>query len=366
MIRLTEVRLAEGAQKLVNEVLDSGHLVQGPMVSRFEAEVCQLTGTDHAVAVSSGTTALVAALEARGVGPGDEVITTPWTFAATLNAILERGARARLVDIRADDFTLDDTALASVVGPSTAAVLPVHLYGQPADMPAILGLAQRHGLAVIEDAAQAHGAAIHGQAAGSLGTAGCFSFYATKNVTTGEGGVVTTDDDALADRLRTLRNQGMRQRYGYERPGHNYRMTDIQAAIGVAEMGELAGRTEHRRANAARLTEGLAGIEGLTLPVERPGRRHVYHQYTMRVGAEARLDRDALMQGLEVRGIQAAPYYPRALPDYACYRDHPNVVAEPVPEAQRAAKQVLSLPVHPWLTDSDLDRMVTTVRELLG
>lgn len=366
MIRLVEVRLAEGTQKLVSEVLDSGHLVQGPLVRRFESEVCDLTGTDHAVAVSSGTVALVAALEALGIGPGDEVVSTPWTFAATLNAILERGARARLVDIRPDDFTLDVDALLSAVGPSTTAVLPVHLYGQPADMPAILGLAQRRDLAVIEDAAQAHGAAIHGQAVGSLGTAGCFSFYATKNVTTGEGGVVTTNDGNVADRLRTLRNQGMRQRYGYEMPGHNYRMTDICAAIGVAEMGELAARTERRRANAARLTEGLAGIPGLTTPGEQPGRRHVFHQYTVRIGAGARLGRDALIDELTVRGIEAAAYYPQALHDYACYRDHPRVVTEPVPQTEQAAREVLSLPVHPWLTEPDLDQIVTTVRELLG
>jgi dTDP-4-amino-4,6-dideoxygalactose transaminase len=200
---------------------------------------------------------------------------------------------------------------------------------------------------------------------GSLGAAACFSFYATKNMTTGEGGMVTTDDEATAARLRTLRNQGMGARYAYERPGHNARLTDLQAAIGVAEVAELATRTDRRRANAAALSAGLAGLAGLTVPVEMPGRRHVYHQYTVRVGPDARLDRDTLAAELQARGIGTGVYYPQALHTYDCFRTHARVLAGPLPEAERAAREVLSLPIHPWLTPADLDHIVTTLADLL-
>jgi perosamine synthetase len=364
-IRVTEVHLGPRAEALVTDVLRSGQLAQGPMVARFEDGFREVVGTGHAVAVSSGTTALTVTLEALGVGPGDEIVTTPWTFVATLNAVLQRGARARLVDIRADDYTMDPEALAAALGSSTRAVLPVHLYGHPADMAAIVPMAEGAGLAVVEDAAQAHGASVDGRPVGSFGV-GCFSFYATKNVTTGEGGMVTTDDEELAEAVRTLRNQGMRQRYAYQVPGHNHRMTDLQAAIGVAELDDLAERTGRRRANAVRLSAGLIGIPGLVTPTERPGCTHVYHQYTVRITEDARLDRDTVAKELETLGVGTGIYYPRPLHDYDCYRHHPAVQVDPVPEAERAARQVLSLPVHPWLGHRDLDRIITAVRGLLG
>jgi dTDP-4-amino-4,6-dideoxygalactose transaminase len=365
MIRVSEVHLDDQAEALVVQVLHSGHLVQGPMVERFEAAFREITGTAHAVAVNNGTTALVLALEAVGIGPGDEVITTPFTFAATVNAILERGATARLVDIWPDDFTIDVAAAGQAVGPTTRAIMPVHLYGQPADLPALVEITAGSDVALIEDAAQAHGATIGDRAVGSVGV-GCFSLYATKNLTTGEGGVVTTDDDSVAARLRVLRNQGMGARYVYEMPGHNFRMTDLHAAIGVAEIQHLPVRTERRRTNATQLTTGLAGIEGLTTPIEQPGRTHVYHQYTVRVGPAARLDRDTLAKELEARGVGSGVYYPRALHEYDCFRGHPRVVVDgSLQEAERAGREVLSLPVHPWLSDGDLDRITTTIHELL-
>jgi dTDP-4-amino-4,6-dideoxygalactose transaminase len=364
MINVSEVHLDAEADALVLQVLHSGQLAQGPMVARFEAAFREISGTTHAVAVNNGTTALELALEATGVGPGDEVITTPFTFGATVNSILARGATARLVDIRADDFTIDATATEQAVGPRARAIVPVHLYGHPADLPALVELAESSGAVIVEDAAQAHGAAVAGRPVGSFGL-GCFSLYATKNLTTGEGGVVTTDDDALADRLRTIRNQGMGQRYAYDMPGHNYRMTDLHAAVGVAEIQHLPARTERRRTNATQLTTGLAGIEGLTTPIEQPGRTHVYHQYTVRVGPAARLDRDTLAKELEARGVGSGVYYPRALHEYDCFRRHPRVIVGPVPEAERAGREVLSLPVHPWLSDADLDRITTTIHELL-
>jgi perosamine synthetase len=361
------VRLGPEEEALVLEVLRSGQLAQGPKVAelerRFAAEVAD---TRHAVAVSSGTAALVLALAALDLAPGDEVVTSPFTFPATVNAALQSGAVVRFCDIRADDFTLDADQLPFLVGERTRAVVPVHLYGQAADMAPIRAAAARVGAAVVEDAAQAHLATYGGRRVGGLGAAGCFSFYATKNMTTGEGGMVTTDDDALADRVRLLRSQGMRRRYEYEAPGHNFRLTDLQAAVGIPQIGRLAERTERRRRHAARLSDGLAGVPGLVLPVTAPGRDHVWHQYTVRVTGDAVIDRDALAAALAAADIASGIYYPRAVTEYECYREHPRVVARDVPVAAAAAREVLSLPVHPWLADADVDRIVGTVRDVLA
>lgn len=365
MIRVTEVRLDEAVEPLVLEVLRSGRLAQGPMVARFEQAFGRISGTSHAVAVNNGTTALVAALKSVGVGPGDEVVTSPFTFVATINAALECGARVRFADIRPDDYTLDPAAVAEVMSPDTRVVMPVHLYGHPADMVAFDDLTARTGVALVEDAAQAHGAQVEGRPVGSFGV-GCFSFYATKNLTTGEGGMVTTDDDAVRDRLALLRNQGMRERYVYEIAGHNYRMTELQAAVGLGEVAQLERRTERRRSNAAVLNEMLSDVDGLETPVEQPGCRHVYHQYTVRIGENARCGRDAFVASLAAEGIEAGVYYPRAVYDYESYRDNPAVEAGPFPEAERAARQVASLPVHPWLSDDDLDHIGAVVRKVLS
>src|SRR5438477_662995 len=237
-IRITEVRIGDEEKQAVLGVLDSGQLAQGPVVAELERQFADICGVPHAVAVSNGTVALVAALQALGLGPGDEVITTPFSFAATLNAILESGATARFADIR-DDFTLDPQSAATLVNERTRALLPVHLYGLPADLPALSALAADAGLHLIEDSAQAHGAAFGDRVTGSFGT-GCFSLYATKNVQSGEGGLITTADDALADRLRLLRNQGTRAPYQYEVPGHNWRLTDLQAAIAGPQLARRA------------------------------------------------------------------------------------------------------------------------------
>jgi dTDP-4-amino-4,6-dideoxygalactose transaminase len=335
------------------------------MVARLEAQFAELVDVGHAVAVNNGTTALVAALQAVGLRPGDEVVTSPFTFVATVNAALEAGATVRFADIGLDDFTIDPAGVEQVLSERTRVVMPVHLYGQGADMGAIARLAERHGLTVVEDAAQAHGAQVDGRPVGGFGV-GCFSLYATKNVTTGEGGMVTTDDDAVADRLRLLRNQGMRARYQYEIAGHNYRMTDLQAAIGIPQMERLAATTDRRRRNASRLDEGLAGLPGLVLPREVPGRTHVYHQYTVRVTDDAPIDRDQLAARLAEAGVGSGTYYPKAVYDYDCYRDHPGVVVGDTPNAEQAAREVLSLPVHAHLTDTDLDTVVEAVRAAMG
>jgi perosamine synthetase len=362
-VPISAVRLGPEVEEKVLGVLRSGTLAQGPVVAELEAGFRSLVGTRHALAVNSGTTALVLALEALGVGPGDEVLTSPFTFAATLNAILERGATARFADI-GDDFTIRPAQAEALLTGRTKAIVPVHLYGLPADMAALAALAGRAGIGVVEDAAQAHGATVGGRPAGSFGL-GCFSLYATKNLTSGEGGVVTTDDDALADRMAVLRNQGMRERYRYELAGHNYRMTDLHAAVAVPQLARLAEATERRRRHAALLTAGLADLEELELPAPVPGRDHVWHQYTVRVRPASPLGRDALAEGLAARGIGTGTYYPRVVYDYDCYRSHPGVVCDPVPRAQEAARTVLSLPVHPHLVEGDVERVVAAVRAVV-
>lgn len=364
-IRLSSIAIDKASEQLVIETLRSGQLAQGPMVARLERDFASLCGVKHAVAVSNGTVALGAALQALGVGPGDEVVTTPFTFVATLNAVLACGAVARLVDIDGDTFTLDPTAVAEAICDQTRVIMPVHLYGQPADMRALCSLAADHDLAIVEDAAQAHGARVDGRTVGSFGV-GCFSMYATKNVTSGEGGMVTTDDDWVADVLRVLRNEGMRTRYDYERIGYNYRLTDVQAAIALPQLQKLAESNERRRANAACLDRGLAGVPGLVTPAVAPGREHVYHQYTVRVGPEARLARDELERSLAEHGIETGVYYPRLVHDYECFRGHPHVAASALPEASRAAHEVLSLPVHPRLSADDVDHIVGVIRDALS
>lgn len=365
-IPITVVDVPAEAEDLVIGVLRSGRLAQGPMVERLEAAAAAMAGTSHAVAVSSGTAALVASLGVLDLAPGDEVLTSPFTFVATLNAILEAGAVATFADV-GDDFVVSADAFDRAIGPRTRVVLPVHLYGQMAEMPRIAELARSRGVAVVEDAAQAHGACVDGRPAGSFGL-GCFSLYATKNATAGEGGLVTTDDDDLADRLRILRNQGMRERYVYEVAGHNYRMTELQAAVAVAELGVLASRNERRRENAEALLGGLAGIDGLGLPHVAPGRVHAWHQFTVRVGPDASIDRDELARRLRAAGIETGIYYPRVVFDAAPYRDHPQVHGSmaDVPHAAAAAREVLSLPVHWALSGDDRSRIVEAVRSALG
>ncbi|HEY5437264.1 MAG TPA: DegT/DnrJ/EryC1/StrS family aminotransferase [Acidimicrobiales bacterium] len=357
------MRFGAEEEDSVLEVLRSGRLAQGPKVEELERLFAEAHGATFAVAVNNGTTALVAAMRALDLEPGDEVITSPFSFVATLNSILEAGATARFADV-GDDFCLDPASVEALIGPRTKAILPVHLFGLPADMDALSQIAQRHDLAIVEDAAQAHGAMVADRPVGTYGLA-CFSLYATKNITSGEGGVITTNDASKAERLRLLRNQGMRARYEYVIAGHNYRMTELQAAIAIPQMHRLEAITSRRRANAAKLSEGLAGISGLHLPVEPTGRTHVFHQYTVRVGADAICDRGHLAKRLEDAGVGSGIYYPRLMHDYDCYRNHPLVGKDSTPRAASVAAEVLSLPVHQHLTDADVDEVVAAVREAL-
>ncbi|SCL30880.1 DegT/DnrJ/EryC1/StrS family aminotransferase [Micromonospora inyonensis] len=332
-------------------VLRSGRVVQGPEVAAFEEEFAELVAGRHCVAVNSGTSALQLTLMALGFGPGDEIIVPSFSFAASANSIRLVGAEPVFVDIEPGSFCLDPAAVEAAVGPRTKAIMPVHLYGHPAAMDKIMAIAERHGLAVVEDAAQAHGAALNGTPVGAFGTAGCFSFYPTKNMHSLEGGMITTADPVLARTLRLLRNQGMEQRYANEIVGANMRMTDVAAAIGRVQLTQLGEWTEQRRSNAKFLD---SRITGMVTPPVADAARHVYHQYTVRV----RGDRDAAQQRLTELGIGNAVYYPTPI-----HRLKPYLTADgqpgpwDLPETERAAAEVISLPIHPSLTQADLERI---------
>lgn len=358
MITMVKPILGAEEQAAVAAVLASGQLAQGARVAEFEERFAAFCGVRHAVAVSSGTTALWLALLAHDIGPGDEVITTPFSFIATANAVLYTGATPVFVDIDPRTFNLDPDRIEAAITSRTRAILPVHLYGLPCDMDRIIDIAARYGLAVIEDACQAHGAAVNGRRAGSFGT-GCFSFYATKNMTTGEGGIVTTGDDAIADRARLLRAHGMRQRYYHEQLGYNFRMTDIQAALGLVQLGRLPELTARRQANAAFLASALADVEAIFLPVCDAGYEHVYHQFTVRVPG----CRDAFRTGMAARGVGTEVYYPRTIPEQTVYRDLGFNVFLPMAEA--AVQEVVSLPVHPALSPADLEQIAWAVTDTL-
>jgi dTDP-4-amino-4,6-dideoxygalactose transaminase len=346
-------------------VLRGGMVVQGPEVAAFEEEFGALVAGRHCVAVNSGTSALLLPLVALGIGAGDEVIVPSFTFAATANAVRLTGATPVFADIDARTFCLDPASVAALIGPRTAAIMPVHLYGHPADMDALGELATRYSLAMVEDAAQAHGAALNGTPVGAFSEASAFSFYPTKNMHSLEGGMVATPDAELARKVRLLRNQGMEQRYANEVVGYNMRMTDVAAAIGREQLKKLPGWNERRRTNAAKLNAGIdsagphadAASSGVRTPSVADGATHVYHQYTVRVPGGRR---DALQAFLTAQGIGSAVYYPtpvHRLPPFTSFAD-----GAALPETNTAAAEVLSLPVHPSLSDADLDRIAAAVR----
>jgi perosamine synthetase len=365
MIPITTVRFGPEEEAAVLEVLRSGAIAQGPKVAELESEFAAQYGVPHAIAVNNGTTALIAAIQVLELEPGDEVITTPFTFVATLNAILQAGATAVFADAQADDFNIDPAAVAAQVTDRTRVIAPVHLYGQMADMDPLVALSEKHGLRILEDAAQAQGATYGDRFAGSYGL-GTFSLYATKNMTTGEGGIITTDDDRLADRLRLLRNQGMRARYQYEMAGNNYRLTDLQAALGLPQLRRYDETVARRRANAARLSSVLDGVPGIVAPRTIEGRGHVWHQYTIRVTEEAGISRDELSAKLLERGVGSGIYYPKLTYDYEAYAGHPQIRVSEVSVASKLSREALSLPVHAALTEAELDTVAGTVASIVA
>ena len=353
MIPIARPQMGEEEKSRVWDAMTSGSLAQGPRVREFEERFAEFIGARHAIATSSGTTALHLALLGHDIGPGDEVITVPFTFIASANSILYTGARPVFVDVDEHDFAMDVGKVEAAITPRTKAIMPVSLYGQPADMPAITAIADRHGLAVVEDACQAHGAGIEQRRSGTWG-AGTFSFYPTKNMTTGEGGMLTTDDAELAERVRLLREHGMKVRYHHDVVGYNFRMTDIAAAIGLAQLPKLDGYNDRRREIAARYDRDLRGV---VTPTVRPGVTHVYHQYTIRVQR-----RDEFAERLKERGVGSAIYYPIPV-----HRQKPFVALgygdEAYPVTDRLTEEVLSIPVHPSLSDDEVAQVIGAVNE---
>ena len=350
MIPAARPEIGDEERAAVDRVMRSGMLAQGPEVAAFETEFSAIVNGLHSVAVNSGTSALHMAFLAAGVGPGDEVIVPSFSFAATANAVALAGATPVFVDIEIDHFATDPAAIEAAITPRTKAIMPVHLYGHPANLVAITAIADKHGLLLFEDAAQAHAASVDGVPVGAWGIAGSFSFYPTKNMTSGEGGMITTPSAEVARLARVLRNQGMERRYENEVVGFNTRMTDIHAAIGRVQLTKLAGWTAKRQENAAFLS---ANIEGVVTPPTAPGAVHVFHQYTIRVVDQ---DRDAFAEELTKRGVGSGAYYPtpiHRLPSFRLDLD--------LPVTELATTQVLSLPVYPSLSQNELETIVEVV-----
>ncbi|HEY7590831.1 MAG TPA: DegT/DnrJ/EryC1/StrS family aminotransferase [Candidatus Limnocylindrales bacterium] len=358
MIPIARPDLGPEEAAAVADVLASGMIVQGRRVATLEERWAERVGVRHAVAVSNGTVALMATLAGLGLGPGDEVITVSHTFAATANAILFTGATPVFVDVEPGTWLLDASLVAAAVTPRTKAIVPVHLFGLVCDMDPIRAMADRHGLAIVEDAAQAHDATYNGRRAGSFGH-GTFSLYATKNMTTAEGGFVTTDDDRLADWLRIYRNQGMRARYEFEMLGYNFRLTDVAAAIGLVQLDKLERNTERRRAIAAAYDAALADLPVGT-PPRLAGRGHVYHQYTVEVGER----RDAILASLRESGVGADIYYPIPVHRQPYIRER-GIPAE-LPVTDRAAATTLALPIFPGLTDAEQRQVIEALRAAIA
>lgn len=338
----------------VDRVMRSGMLAQGPEVAAFEQEFADRFQLGRAcVAVNSGTSGLHLGLLSSGVKAGQEVIVPSFTFAATANSVALTGATPVFADIDPDSFCLDPNAVRSKITKRTSGILPVHLYGHPAEMPALQAIADEHGLQVFADAAQAHGASLDGTPVGSFGAFAMFSLYPTKNMTSGEGGMVSVATTELERMMRLYRNQGMERQYENEVVGFNCRMTDIHAAIGRVQLTKVGEWTRQRQENAAFLTRHLEGVE---TPAVADGAVHVYHQYTIRVAD----DRDGLARALrEEHGIGSGMFYP--VPNH---RLAPFDVRDELPQTEQAAKECLSLPVHPSLSPGDLDRIVTAVNAL--
>lgn len=358
MIHIAKPLIGAEEKQAVNEVLDTGIIAQGPRVKAFEEAFAAMCGVKYAAATTSGTTALHVALMAHGIGEGDQVITTPFTFIASANSILYTGARPVFVDIDPVTFNMDPILIEAAITERTRAILPVHLFGLCCDMDPILAIAEKYNLAVIEDACQSHGALYKGRRAGSFGT-GAFSLYPTKNITSAEGGMITTNDPAIDESCRVIRQHGMRRRYYHDELGFNFRMTDVHAAIGLAQLQKLERFNQARRSNAQFLSRHLQGV---IVPCEPEGYEHVYHQYTVRVPGGKR---DALRTHLQERGVGSEVYYPVPVHKQSFYMGELGYDVS-LPQAEKAALEVLSLPVHPALTQADLETIVAAVNEFFA
>jgi dTDP-4-amino-4,6-dideoxygalactose transaminase len=349
MIPIAKPDMTDDEIQAVAEVLKSGMLIQGKKVKELEEKFASFIGTKYAVATSSGTTALHIALLSHGIKFGDEVITSSFTFISSANSILFCSAKPIFVDIDPETFNIDASKIEEKITLNTKAIMPVHLFGQSCDMEAIQSIAEKHNLIIIEDACQSHGAEFNGKKVGSFGT-GCFSFYPTKNMTTGEGGIITTNDAAIYEKAKLLRDHGMPKRYTYSILGYNFRMTDIHAAIGIKQLEKLEKYNTKRSSNAEFLNSNIT-VPGIITP--KILQKHVFNQYTLKITPECKFSREELMQKLTAAGIGNFIYYPTPIYDQEPYADY----TKDCPIAEKISKQVLSIPVHPKVSSEDLQKI---------
>lgn len=370
LIRINEPLIGDEEISAVVEVLRSGILTDksgmGPRVVEFERRFAEYTGAKYAVAVSSGTAALHAALLAAGVEPGDEVILPSFTFSATAEAVLLTGAKLVFADIDEKTYTITLESVENSLSRKTRAIIPVDLYGLPVDLDPILEMAEKRDISVIEDAAQSIGATYNNRPIGGISHLTCFSFYPSKNMTTGEGGMITTNDDDLVEALRMIRTHGESKPYWVERLGHNYRMTELQAAMGIVQLQRLPKNLERRRENAAILTEKLGRAKKLILPSETEDRRHAWNLYTVRVKGANRGKRNKIVEYLRSKRVSAEVYYPTPIHLLPYYKRTFGFKKGMLPNTERASSQVISLPVHPKLTPEHLDSIAKTLRKSLA
>ncbi|MDR1292986.1 MAG: DegT/DnrJ/EryC1/StrS family aminotransferase [Clostridiales Family XIII bacterium] len=360
MIPIARPQMSRAEKDAVMAVLDSGMIACGRIVTEFENAFAEYAGAAYGVATTSGTTALEVALRALGIGAGDKVVTTAWSFIASANSILYTGATPVFVDIDERTFDIDPDRIEAALeaNPDAKALLIVHLFGQPCDMDRICAIAKRYGVKLIEDCAQAHGAEWRGGKAGSFGDAAAFSFYPTKNMTTGEGGIVLMNDEGLERKARLLINHGMEKRYIHDEIGYNYRMTNIAAAIGLEQLKRLDGFNAARRKNAALYDSGIANPL-IGTPFVPPGAKHVYHQYTVKV-MDGR--RDELIALFERNGIGYGIFYPYSIPEQPAYRD--RGFGTDWPKTDLVKSQALSLPVHPGVTEDEVGTVIDVINSL--
>jgi perosamine synthetase len=361
-IPVSEPLLAGNELNYISDCIRSGWISSlGKYIQEFEVQYARFCGVKHGIAVSNGTTALHLALIILGIGPGDEVIVPTLTFIATANAVHYTGATPVFADSEADTWNVDPADVARCISPRTKAIIPVHVYGHPVNMQPILDLATRHNLWVIEDAAEAHGALYQDKRVGSLGKVGVFSFYGNKIITSGEGGMLTTDDDDLAERARFLRDQAMssQKRYWHPEIGYNYRMTNLQAAIGVAQMEKIDEFIERKRKIARTYNEALQGIAGISLPCEAPWATSVYWMYSILVEAPYPINRDELMEVLKRHNIDSRPFF------YPIHTQPPYRTADLLPVAERLSRQGINLPSAVTLSEADIARIAAVIRQPL-
>ena len=352
-INIAKPMLGTEEKNAALEVMSSGKLAQGEKVDAFEKAFASYIGTKYAVAVGNGTIAIHLALLAHNIKKGHEVLTTPFTFIGSVTPILFCNATPVFADIDAKTFNIDPADIKKAITPKTKALIPVHLFGLSAEMDEIMEMADKKNIPVIEDACQAHGAIYKGKKVGSIGSCACYSFYPTKNMTTGEGGMITTNDEEVASKIKLLRDHGQKSRYEHVVIGYNYRMNDMSAAIGIEQLKKLESFNEKRITNATRFTEGLKGVKQVTSPFVPKGMRHVFHQYTIRAKK-----RDGLKDYLNNEGIRCGVYYPRLVTENAPIKPF---ATRPMPVAEKATKDVLALPVHPGLSDEDIGRIVNGI-----